>query len=112
MQKLRQVYQRLASMKPNALEFYMKYLDLLESQFSETGSDIRKCYEDLLSEHGANNVDVWVKCIRFESEHAEGDLSRVPLIHKRALKYLNPHLVQDFVQKITLYGVGKLDVVK
>ncbi|XP_011646217.1 U3 small nucleolar RNA-associated protein 6 homolog [Pogonomyrmex barbatus] len=94
---------------PTTLEFYKKIvmLELVQPEISL--EYMRQLYDMAIPQFGTNNTSVWLDYMKFEMKH--GDPKNVNSIHERAVKMLDPSLVNSFIEDYNLI-VAKPDAIQ
>lgn len=104
--QLRNVYQRLKSMRPISLDFFKLYVVMESSQLAPKLKLIRSAFEEALLEFGQTEPDLWLNYMQCENEVCK-DAARSGEIYQRALVALDPHLKESFIRKHVMLGLVK-----
>lgn len=95
----RQLYEDLIRTPPTQVEVHTYMIDIEIAQENPNLKNIKKCYECAVQHHGADNVDIWMKYMMFETEH---NAQAVSAIYRRAIGMLKKELVDEFIKAQTL----------
>ncbi|CAL1529881.1 unnamed protein product [Lymnaea stagnalis] len=102
--QLRNVYQRLKSMRPISLDFFKLYVVMESSQLAPKLKLIRAAFEEALLEFGQTEPDLWLNYMQCENEVGK-DAARSGDIYQRALLALDSHLKESFIRKHVMLGL-------
>lgn len=106
LKKARSYYQKNKTTFPISKSFSYKMIEIekhveeMEEEKSETfNMSISSAYDDLIHYFGEDDVAVWMDYIRHMMSI---DTTKVAALYEKALKSLNPGVVQQFVQQYSL----------
>lgn len=85
LQAARQLYENLITSPPAQIDVHIQMINIEMSQENPNKKNIRKYYECAVQHHGADNVDIWMKYMMFETENNSQGASA---IYRRAISYL------------------------
>ncbi|KAJ8318916.1 hypothetical protein KUTeg_004007 [Tegillarca granosa] len=102
----RNLYKRLIQMKPVTKQFYQYYIAMEMAQPKSKTKLLRRTFEDVVTEFGFKDADIWIDYIKFELNSPKGKPEEIGNIHFRAVKCLNGELNQRFIAQYTLLQTG------
>lgn len=96
----RSMYEEMIRTPPLQLEVHRVMIDIEKSQEKPSLKGIRKCFECAIQHHGQDDVDIWMKYMKLETD--SGNAQNVPGIYRRAVGMLKKELVDEFIKEQAL----------
>lgn len=96
----RELYNEFVRTPPIQLDVHTNMLEIENSQDVKSYKNIKNCYECMVHHLGSDNYEIWLKYIKFETDH--GNAKNVPSIYRRAIAVLKKELVDEFIKEHTL----------
>lgn len=96
----RDLYDEFIRTPPIQIEVHTTMINIEEKQAVKSYKNLKKCYEGMVRNHGADNYEIWLDYINFESKSGKAML--VPNIYANAIRVLKKELVDEFIKRHTL----------
>ncbi|XP_026732506.1 U3 small nucleolar RNA-associated protein 6 homolog [Trichoplusia ni] len=97
----RELYDEFIRTPPIQIDVHNNMIEIELAQKVNV-KNIKKYYECAIQHHGADNVDVWMKYLAFETAH---NAQAAPIIYRRAISTLKKELVDEFIKAQTLMKI-------
>lgn len=98
----RELYDEFITTPPIQIDVHNNMIEIELAQEKVNVKNIKKYYECAIQHHGADNVDVWMKYLAFETAH---NAQAAPIIYRRAISTLKKELVDEFIKAQTLIKI-------
>ena len=96
----RKTYKCLMETPPVSYALYLKCITIETAghvKVDLTLASLRELFEKALRDYGADHPDLWLKYMKVEMSHREGEPGNVGKLHWRAMKSLKPELTAAFI---------------
>ncbi|KAL5473165.1 hypothetical protein EMCRGX_G027613 [Ephydatia muelleri] len=93
----RNVYKRLMETPPVPYALYLKCIAIETAGMDPSLKSLRDLFEKALRDYGMDHPDLWLKYMKAEMSHSEGEPENVGKLHWRAMKSLKPELTAVFI---------------
>ncbi|KAF6204346.1 hypothetical protein GE061_002687 [Apolygus lucorum] len=100
----RKLYNEIASSRPYSAGLHEKMIELENFQVKLNIKSLRQAHAFLTEHFGTNDVSVWMKWINFENNVAKSRRN-VIRIRDRAMKFLQPALVDEFSSEMRFFEI-------